>query len=57
MHLLLYAAITLIIACAAKYLSEINRIAAHTVLIGYSAVLLVVAFNNFFILTRLILRT
>lgn len=56
MHLLLYAFITYFIAWAAKYLSRTHKRIAHMILIGYSAFLLVVAFNNMLLLTIHLLK-
>jgi hypothetical protein len=51
MHLILYWLITLLVAYAAQYFCEKNKTWARALLVGYAAVLCVISFNNFVLLT------
>jgi hypothetical protein len=56
MHLILYWLIALFIAYAAQYFRGKNDLLTHAILLGYAAMLCVVAFNNLFLLTGILIR-
>ena len=57
MHLILYWIIALFVAYAAQYFRMKNAGLTRAVLMGYAAIICIVAFNNLFLLTCLLIKS